>query len=188
MSKVSIYLAKLYTSVAFYLGWFVCIFGATHGSNVLPIVSTIVLLAIQFHIFSSLKIYNSPFRDFPLLFFVTLFGGFIDTLYIYLGLIEYSATIPGLPWLCPPWVLCMYALFSSTINHSLSWLRKFPLLSAVLGAVFSFLSYVAGAKVGAATFLAPGFTTPTLIGLVWFFFLPMVMYFSRPHGPPMIQK
>lgn len=174
MEKITHFFAKIYTSVAFYLGWFCCVYSAMHDSNDVAVVATIILLAIQF------KITFLPTRDIPLLIGVPLLGAFFDSSYMHLGLIEYAATLPKLPWLCPPWIICIYVLFASTINHSLSWLRHYPLTAAILGAAGGFLSYTAGEKVGAATFLAPGLVTPTVVGVVWFVLCPFFMLFSEP--------
>jgi hypothetical protein len=58
---------------------------------------------------------------------------------------------PRFPFLRPPWLVALWALFGTTLRGSLGWLAGRYRLSAALGAVGGALSYVGGTKLGAVT-------------------------------------
>ena len=82
-----------------------------------------------------------------------------------------------MPHIAPPWILALWALFASTLNVSLRWLRGRIVVAVVLGAVAGPLSYWAGVRMGAVEFTQP---VVALVALAvgWAVFTPLLMVLS----------
>ena len=66
-------------------------------------------------------------------------------------------------WLIPFWLIVLWALLATTLNHCLAWTAQPRWRAALLGAIGGPLSYYAGQRLGAVTF--PFGVWPTLLGL-----------------------
>ena len=148
--------------VIFQLGWALCIL----GGNKIAVIYT--LLAIVVHRVFFLK---GSCEAWVIVVF-TLVGSCWDTLLMHVGVISFSVN----SLIIPPWLFCLWLLFSCTLNHSLAWLKNKLLLSALLGAVMAPLSYLAGIKLGAAFFVMPVLPSLAIIAIAWAFFLPFGLY------------
>ena len=78
----------------------------------------------------------------------------------------------------PHWILALWALFATTLNVSLSWLRGRWLLAAVLGAIAGPLSYWGGAKLGALVLVQP---LPAVVAMAieWAIAMPLLMRLAQ---------
>jgi hypothetical protein len=73
----------------------------------------------------------------------------------------------------------VWALFAMTLNASLAFLQRVPVrMNALLGAVFGTLSYVAGARLGAAV-MAESVWNLSLLALAWACVFPMTVIWGR---------
>jgi hypothetical protein len=102
--------------------------------------------------------------------------------------LQYFSVIRFYGWalgsLSPFWLWMVWVMFALTLNNSLAFLQnRHVLLSAVAGLVFGPLSYIAGAKLGAASF-DNSFIHVAILGLVWMLTLPGLVFISQtPHSP-----
>lgn len=78
----------------------------------------------------------------------------------------------------PFWMLAVYALFSTAIDHSLYWLKKHRFASSILGGIGGAFCYKVGVWMGAAEFLMEGWGSLLVIGAVWAAFSPLVYLYS----------
>jgi hypothetical protein len=168
-------LGLLLNFVAFQLGWFACVVGAARGW---PLTGTAIgAVIVASHIVRAAR----PREELKLIGVALLIGVLWDSALIVLGLTDFtSGTL--LVGLAPPWILALWALFATTLNLSLRWLRQRWLLAALLGAVAGPLSYWAGARLGAVQLVAPW---PALIALSigWALMTPvLVIVASRCDG------
>ena len=71
----------------------------------------------------------------------------------------------------------MWALFATTINISMAWIKGRWLLAVVMGAVFGPMAFIAGEKLGAVEFLD---STRALIALSfgWAILMPLILWIS----------
>ena len=70
-------------------------------------------------------------------------------------------------------------MFALTLNYSLAFLQnKHVLLSALFGLLFGPLSYIAGTKLGAASF-DNSFIPLATLGMVWMLTLPALVFISQ---------
>lgn len=157
--------------VLFQLGWFACVLGAAQGY---PWVGTAAALAIvAWHIRSAAR----PMVEFNLLLQVVLIGAVWDSLLVVLGWIAYpSGTL--LAGTAPHWILALWALFATSLNVSMRWLKGRLLLAALMGAVCGPLSYWAAVRLGAVQFVHPA---QVIIALAvgWSLIMPALMLLSQ---------
>ena len=103
----------------------------------------------------------------------------MDSMWMHLGIIEYKGVLPFLPMLCPPWVICIYALLAIALNHSLRWLKAYPILAALCGGIGAVMTYKGGEGVGAAVFHGPFYLVPLLIGTIWAILFPLCLRYTK---------
>jgi hypothetical protein len=109
-------------------------------------------------------------------------GFFTDTILIIVGAVEPNRWIMPTPF-TTVWDLMIWANFSLTLDASLRFLQKRPLIAALLGAIFAPGTYYAGYRLGALNFSEPVFSSLLWVGAVWLFAMPclslMAMYFYQ---------
>ena len=157
--------------VLFQLGWFACVMGAAQGH---PWAGTLVGTAIvAWHIRSAMR----PMAEFNLLVQVVLIGAVWDSLLVTLGWIAYpSGTL--LAGTAPHWILAMWALFATSLNVSLRWLRGRLQLAVLMGAVCGPLSYWAAVRLGAVQFVHPA-QVMVALAVGWSLIMPALMLLSQ---------
>jgi hypothetical protein len=135
-------MAGLANFLAFQLGWFACVLGAARGW---PWAGTLAaLLLVGLHLWRT----ATPAAEWRLIGAAALIGAVGDTLLARSGWLQYAAGAL-LPATAPVWIVALWMLFATTLRHSLAWLQRRPLLSAVCGALGGPLAYLGGARLGA---------------------------------------
>lgn len=137
--------------------WLCCVIGgAVYGA---------AALAIMF----ALSIWRREFsKDLP---FVLLLGGIglcLDTLWMYVGVLDYGSASISLPLgmeLAPPWIIMLWLAVGLSIRHSLRFLVNRPLFGALLVGCGSPLSYLTGQSFGAVTI--PALEGLGILACVW---------------------
>jgi len=165
---------------AFQLGWFSCVLGAAHGRPWAGPLVVAIVVAIH------LLLVRRPGPELRLIFSAMAIGLLADSLLLASGWVVYpnGEWIPGL---APYWIVAMWALFASTLNVSMRWLRNGLHISMIMGAIGGPLSYLAGAKLGAIQLTE---TVPALSALaaIWALVLPLlVLISSRFDGVEQLQ-
>ena len=157
--------------VLFQLGWFACVLGAAQGY---PWAGTLVAVAIvAWHIRSAAR----PAAEVSLLVQVVLIGAVWDSLLVMLGWIAYpSGTL--LTGTAPHWILALWALFATSLNVSMRWLKGRWLLAALMGGVCGPLSYWAAVRLGAVQFVHPAQVIVAL-AVGWALIMPALMLLSQ---------
>ena len=161
------------SGLAFYFGWFACVRGAASGCDWLGPVLILPYIA------SHLWMYGILFEDVVAILVIATAGTVIDSCYIALGFLTYSSPNLWVDWLCPPWITALYIMYSLTINHSLRWVGKHTIVTATIGSLGGVLSYIAGYKLEAVTFLVPETTIFAIIAGVWLIFAPLSFRLMR---------
>lgn len=157
-------------AVVFQLGWLICIL----WGNLAAV--TFTLLALSLHFFKS----SVRLADAIAVVVSIIIGLLHDSILIYGGHIVFaeSASFP------PLWLICLWALMGTTLNHSLQWIYSRPLWSSLLGAVSGSLSYLAGVALSAAEWSSPQLdiipiiAAVPLIAFLWLLVLPLHRLFS----------
>lgn len=157
--------------VAFQVGWFACVLGAGHGVPWLGTATGLAIVAV--HIARA----PQPATEAKLIGIAVSIGTVWDSALAFPGWIDFTSgtLVRGM---APPWILALWALFATTLNVSLDWLKQRWLVAAVLGAVAGPLSYWGGAKLGAVIFVEPA---PAIAALAvgWAAMMPALMAIAR---------
>ncbi len=153
--------------VLFQLGWFACVLGAAHGVPWVSVVAAGAILA--WHLSRA----TQPQRELALLAAAAVLGAIFETLLMQTGWVRFETgvLIAGAP---PYWMVALWAIFATTLNVSLRWLRPRPSLAALLGAVGGPAAYYAGARLGALEFIAAG-AALVAIGIGWAILVPVLL-------------
>lgn len=163
--------------VLFQIGWFACVIS---GAAKQPLIGVaIALLIIGWHLWRA----QQPAQEIYLLLAAMLLGALWDSLLVWQAWLDYPAGML-LPHTAPYWIIIMWALFASTLNLSLRWLKNRLILAVILGAIAGPLAYYGGARLGAVNFVQPIYASIAL-ALGWAVFTPvLVMLSNRFDGYP----
>lgn len=164
-----------YNFTASEAGWFACVLGA---ANDMPWIGPVVVLAL---VLVHLRLVDTPPVEEVRLMLAAVFIGLLaDSFLVASGLVSY----PNGTWidgLAPYWILAMWAMFATTMNMSLKWLKSRLPLAALLGAIFGPLAYLAGEELGAVTFESRTLALVAL-SLIWAFCMPLLLYLASHWG------
>jgi hypothetical protein len=162
--------------VAFQAGWFACVLGAAHGRPWAGVAASIGIVGA--HAWRAAR----PRPEIALAALVVMAGAGWDSALALSGWLVFSAAPSSLPWahLAPPWILAMWALFATTLNVSLRWLRGRWLLAAVFGAVAGPAAYWGGSNLGAVRLVEPTMALGAL-AVGWALMLPALLALGARH-------
>jgi hypothetical protein len=150
---------NIINAVLFQITWFAAVLGAAHGITWWGLAALGLLGA---HVLAS----DFWRRDLTAAGVCVLVGGLLDTGWVRLGILDFGGPSP------PGWILMLWAAVGLSLNSSLSWFRRRPVLGGVCAACSAPLSYSAGAGFGAAVVLAPfGLAVISASWLVFFWAL-----------------
>jgi len=142
---------------AYQLAWFAVILGAAHGFAWAGAALAILVAAAHVTL-------RRDALEVKLIALAAVIGMLVDSTLAISGQVRFAAAWPEN--LAPYWMLSLWIAFATTLNHSLRWLMVHPVAAALAGAVGGPLAYLAGAKLGALTIVAPA-TTLLLIAMLW---------------------
>jgi hypothetical protein len=155
----------------FQAGWLACVLGAAHGLPWAGVAAAAGVVA--WHLMRARR----AAEELKLVALAVAVGALSDSALAASGWVEFApaAAADGLaPW----WILAMWALFATTLNVSLAWLRTRLPLAALLGAMSGPLAYWAGARLGALELRQPAAALGAL-ALVWAAALPGLLAAAR---------
>lgn len=159
-------------AVLFQITWFACALGSANNALWPAILSCSALAAYQ------LQNKHRHHNDVKLIVIAIALGLIIDSAWIQLNFITYAAQFPA-TGIAPLWIIILWIGFALTINHSLSWLDKHPLLPALSGLIFAPLSYFAGVKFGAINFIASPIIVSVALGIAWAIAMTIMVKISK---------
>ena len=155
--------------IGFQIGWFACVLGAAYGQTLLAVIA--VLFIIAQHLYR-----NSSYAELYIILTAMVIGFIWESLLVTSGWLSYGLAADSLVF-APVWLVAMWALFATTINLSMAWLKQRWLLASLMGAVFGPLAFIAGEKLGAVQFLD---RLLALLGLAigWALLLPLLLWLA----------
>lgn len=167
-------LRRIVNMACFYGGWFICMHEAVGSTPLLG--PAIVAALLVYHMATT-----NCFRvDLILILTLSLIGTIVDSLYISIGMLSYEGGYVCCPSIAPLWITSLWALYASSVNHSLEWLKIHMLLvAAPLGAAGAISSYLVGFELEAAIYHYPLWVTLCVIGGVWAIVVPWSLSFSN---------
>ena len=157
--------------VGFQVAWLACILGAANGFPFIgPVVMATSLIAHYYFI-------SSDRNEVKLIIIFTVFGTFVDSLLTLSGLVTYVGYyVPG-SVIAPLWITAMWS--TSTVNHSMAWLKDRLMLAFILGFIFGPLSYLTGQKFGAIQFNTSLINLLIILAVIWGISIPGIYHVNR---------
>lgn len=152
--------------VSFKAGWLACVVFAAAGNTTLALASALVVAALHL-------LWVPVQRKEALLLLAAIGIGFAwESLLVATGVVSYPGHEGS--WFAPLWIVSMWALFATTLNHGMRWIkRSFPVAS-LAGLVGGPMAFFGGMKMGAVTFADP-ILSLAAIGAGWAVLLPVLV-------------
>lgn len=147
-------------ALLFQCAWFACVLGSAKGLTWPSMVCFLALATYQ------LQNKRRHPTDIKLLIISLVLGLFVDSFWIIGGFMVFTENGP-IAQIAPAWILFLWMSFALTINHSLGWLKKHPLLPISMGLFGGPMSYIAGLKFGAVEYLQSTLVTSVALGIAW---------------------
>ena len=119
---------------------------------------------------------NDSKPELVLIIIAMLIGTVWDSGLMMAGLFEFSNGVV-VPAVIPLWLVAMWALFATTLNVSMKWMKGKYLIAAIIGAIGGPLAYYAGHRLGAVEFTDAATVLP-LIAVGWSIIMPALMALS----------
>lgn len=151
-------------AVLFQLTWFACVL----GGNALAIISLCIFLGLHYSFFSKQK------SEWLFLIKLTIIGIVLDQVFFTFGILDISQTQSY-----PIWLHCLWPIFGSTINHSLAWLEKRPILAAIFAGISAPTSYIAGAALSDIALGEPLWFIVGILCIIWAILFPCLFILNR---------
>lgn len=164
-------LLTLTNFILFQIGWFACVLGSTYSY---PWLGTLIAALIVM-----LHVYRSKFPELEVwLIIAAIFVGAIwDSFLVWMQLISYNNGMLS-ENLAPYWIIALWALFATTLNVSLRWMKGRWIIAAVSGAVAGPLAYYAGHRLGAVNFTDMNMAL-LYLAIGWSFFVPLLLFLAK---------
>ncbi len=132
--------------------WFLCVLGGNAGALfALPFLALNILLS------------HKRRADLQMIALLLAIGVCLDGVLQGIGFFSFRST--GFP--IPLWLAVIWAALASLPHHSLAWMKKRLLLSALFGLLGGPMAYWAGVRLGAATFHWPLLPSLVFLAVVW---------------------
>jgi hypothetical protein len=163
--------ALLANIALFQAGWFACVMAGAHGQAWAASIALAGVLA--WHLFRA----HQPLRELALAAFVALIGAAYESLLAQTGWMRPTSGVL-IPGTAAYWLICLWALFATTLNVSLRWLRTRLLFAAAFGGFGGPLAYYAGSRLGALEFGAPELALAG-IAIGWAALTPALLILAR---------
>lgn len=159
-------------AILFQVTWFACVLGSAKGLVWPAILSCLALIIYQLQ-----PNHRHP-SDLKLVGLGIAIGLVTDTAWIQLEFMNFTEQSP-FEEITPIWVIILWIAFALTVNHSLSWLNKHPVLPAAAGLVFAPFSYLAGLKLGAVEYLNDVVLVSACLGITWAITMTILVQASK---------
>lgn len=159
-------LRKLINFVLFQAGWFACVLYPGMASAALAFGIVGLHLAL---------ISQKPGREWQFILLGTLLGSLLDGLWFQLGVM--SDVTGEVRW-TPVWLVGVWAVFLTTLAHSLAWMGSRAWLPFALAPFAGPFAYWSAAQLGTVTLPQ---LLPSLLALAvgWLVIFPLLMYLKQ---------
>jgi len=154
--------------VGFQVGWFAAVLGGAHAMALAGTIAALVVVAVH------LLLAPKPGKEASLVLIATVIGLVWESALVDLGLTIYPSGVL-VDGTAPTWIVAMWALFATTVNVSLRWLRGRFWLAILVGAVSGPLAFYAGHKLGGVMFPDPVLAM-IVLAVGWGIFVPVLVW------------
>lgn len=154
----------------FQAGWFACVIYPNSFGPVL------VLFLLLFHF---IFISQNRFTELQFIGLGTVIGSLLDGLWFRLGVLDDGT---GAVLLTPPWLVAMWAIFMTTLSHSLNWISRKIWLAFVLAPFAGTFAYWSASKMGAVQFPELALSL-TALAFGWLVVFPALLFARKSLYP-----
>ena len=154
--------------IGFNIGWWACVLGAANDLPYLGPVVMILFLIVHHYLFVS------DIQEIYLVLIIGAIGTITDSLLFLSGSFIYAGAYSNEILIAPMWITAMWAGFSATVNHSMSWLKDKWLLMVICGIVFGPAAFFTGEKFGAIEFHLSALFSVLVIAIVYGILMPAI--------------
>ena len=155
--------------IGFQIGWFACVLGAAYGQTLLAVVAVLFIIAL--HLYR-----NTSYAELYIILTAMVIGFIWESFLVTSGWLSYGLAADSVVF-APVWLVAMWALFATTINLSMAWLKNHWFLASLMGAIFGPLAFVAGEKLGAVQFVDRPLALSAL-ALGWACLMPLLLWLA----------
>jgi hypothetical protein len=161
---------NLVNFVLFQAGWFLCVVypGGLTAIAALALVFLHLVLVSQ-----------RPARELQFIVLGTVVGSLIDSLWFHLDIMSSST---GTALWAPLWLVGVWAMFMTTLAHSLAWTGTRRWLPFVLAPIAGPFAYWSASKLGAVSLPDLTLSLPAL-ALGWLVSFPLMMHIRQRYFP-----
>ena len=154
----------LLNGLLFQAGWFACVL----GGDVVALLSLLAFFYVHARFFVTTRL------EWVLIGAAIIVGVLVDNLLSWQGIFNFQRDTDQLTLLfIPAWLCCLWAMFATTLMHSLVWLRNRLLMASAFGAAFAPLSYIAGGKLADVELMQPLALSWAVIAVCWAIVMPL---------------
>lgn len=159
------------------LGWFACVLGAASGQGGAGAAVAGGLLL------SHLALANDRTSEVKIVAVCGAVGFALDSAQALTGRLSFTGpSFVSVSALAPVWVVMLWLQLGTTLRHSLRWLGGRYLLAAALGTVGGPIAFLAGERLGAATWGEPRWLTALSLAVVWGLATPLLVFAAARIG------
>ena len=163
-------LQAVFNFIALEIAWFACVLG---GAKDYPFAGTMVAGAV---IGLHLLLPRKPGAEARLIAIAAAIGLVWDSVLVALGLFSYP-TGNFATGFAPYWIVAMWAVFATSLNLSLAWLKGRLWLAALVGFVGGPAAYLAGDRLGGVQ-MSDATMALTAQALGWALLLPLLAHIA----------
>lgn len=158
--------AKNFVNVVMFNGaWLCCVL----GGNQIAIATALTVVMLH------LRFIADDWREVLLVIQVVVLGFFVDSMLIRSGVIVLSNDV-----LIPPvWLICLWIVFSTLLNHSLRWLQSQLFIAVLLGGLMAPFSYYAGIRLTNVSLAEPEAWSLGFVAVAWAVAFPMCLWLAQ---------
>lgn len=160
--------------VLFQLGWLACVLYPNLGAV------GFVVLIVAFHL---AFISQARMAELQFIGAGVVIGGLLDGLWFNVGVIDNG--VEGFQ-LTPIWILGLWAAFSTTLSHSLSWISAKPWLPFACAPIAGPFAYWSASKMGAVELPDLALSLAAL-AVGWLVVFPLLLYIRKTLYPELVQ-
>ncbi|MGO1692331.1 MAG: DUF2878 domain-containing protein [Marinobacter sp.] len=156
--------------ILFQIGWFACVV----YPDVLGPMLVLMFLLIHF-VFVS----QNRFKELQFIGLGTVVGSLLDGLWFRLGILDDGS---GAVLITPLWLVAIWAIFMTTLSHSLNWISRKVWLAFLFAPFAGSFAYWSASKIGGVELPA---LVPSLIALAlgWLVVFPLLLFARKSLYP-----
>ena len=151
-------------ALLFQFGWLACVLGGDRVA--VPVAAALLLLHWWF--------FSREAAEWLCIAFTVAIGVALDITLESAGVLQFANDTP-----IPLWLVALWALFATTLNHSLRWLQPHWAWAALLGAGAGPFSYWSGVQLDAAWFGIGTLAACGVLAACWGLLLPFLSAMMR---------